>query len=162
MILIWGNDSKEILKKQKQAMRVIHGKHYLSHTDPLFKEAKILKITDLHTQAQLKFCLKYIDGKLPAYFTTFNIKKNSDNHRYNTIHRNDYILPKPYSDSRKLLRNTIPSLLNDLSAPLQEALHSKYDYAIATSFKHEAVNSYSDQLRCPPTNMCWPCSIVFH
>ena len=162
MILIWGHENNEILKKQKQALRIIHNKHYLSHTDPLFKSAKILKVSDLHTQAQLKFCRKFIDGRLPNYFMKLNLKKNSDNHGYDTIHKNSYVLPKPTSEnSRKLLRNAIPSLMNNLPTSLYEALHSDHDYAIATTFKYETLNLYSDQLRCDPGVPCWPCSVVF-
>ena len=48
MILIWGYDNQEVMTKQKQAIRVINSKHYLSQTDPLFKSIKILKVSDLH------------------------------------------------------------------------------------------------------------------
>ena len=113
MILIWGHENAEILKKQKQAMRIIHSKHYLSHSEPLFKSAKILKVSDLHIQSQLKFTRKYIDNKLPKYFMdNLNLRKNSDNHQYDTIHKNSFILSKPKSEgSGKFLRNAIPSLI---------------------------------------------------
>ena len=39
MILIWGENNQEILKKQKQAIRIIHSKHFLSHTEHLFKSS---------------------------------------------------------------------------------------------------------------------------
>ena len=47
MILIWGDNNQEILKKQKQAMRILHSEHYLCHSDPLFKKSKILKVSDM-------------------------------------------------------------------------------------------------------------------
>ena len=162
MTLIWGYDNQEVTTKQKQAIRVINSKHYLSHTDPLFKSTKILKVSDLHIQSQLKFCRKYINGKLPEYFMKFNLKKNSDSHAYNTIHKDSYVLPKPGNESaRKLLRNSIPSLMNNLSASLHEALHSKSDYAIANNFKYETLKTYSDQTRCDPSSSCWPCSVIY-
>ena len=134
----------------------------LCHTQPLFKLSKILKIPDLYTQKQLKFCRKLIDGKLPKYFTDINLKKNSDNHNYNTIRRNSYVLGKPTSEnSRSLLRNAIPSLINNLSTPLYEALHSKHEYAITNTFKYETMNSYIDKGRCDPGTQCWPCSLRF-
>ena len=67
MLLIWGHDSDIVLKKQKQALRIIFSKHCLSHSDPLFKSINALKINDLHTQVQLKFCHKYIHRQLPDY-----------------------------------------------------------------------------------------------
>ena len=75
MILIWGNDMDYILKKQKQAIRIINNKHFLCHTEPLFKSSKILRLNDLRTQSQLKLCRKYITGKLPDYFSNIELKK---------------------------------------------------------------------------------------
>ena len=160
MILIWGHENAEILKKQKQAMRIIHSKHYLSHSEPLFKSAKILKVSDLHIQSQLKFTRKYIDNKLPKYFMdNLNLRKNSDNHQYDTIHKNSFILSKPKSEgSRKILRNAIPSLINSLTPSLKEALYSEHDYTILTSFKYQTLDSYSDKIGCDPSAFCWPCS----
>ena len=104
MILVWGNDSQQILTKQKKAIRIIHSKYYLSHTEPLFRASRILKVTDLHTQQQLQFCRKYITGKLPEYFKAMEFRKNCDNHNYNTTHRNMYIAPKPKTEnSRKMI-----------------------------------------------------------
>ena len=161
MILVWGHDHAELLLKQKQALRVIHSKHYLCHTDPLFKSAKIIKVNDLHTQSLLKFCRKYVNADLPSYFMSMDFKRNCDNHRYNTIHKNSFISAKPGSEkARNLLRYKIPALLNELPANFNEALHSKSDYAITRAFKYSTLNSYSDVMRCPPGSGCWPCSIA--
>ena len=77
------------------------------------KDAKVLKVTDMYRQSQLKLCRKYIDGTLPTYFRNIDMKKNSDIHIYNTIHRNEYVLARPSSESsRKLLRYNIPTIIN--------------------------------------------------
>ena len=136
MLLIWGHNSTEILQKQKQAIRVIHSKHHLCHSEPLFKSAKILKINELYTQSQLKFYRKYINTQLLQYFMSMNFKRNRDNHSYDTIHKNSFISSKPTSESsRNLLRYSIPALLNNLSPVLNEALYSKSDRALPNTFK---------------------------
>ena len=144
-------------------MRIIHSKHYLSHTDPLFKTAKILKLPDLYTQAQLKFCRKYVVSKLPKYFLDLNLRKNSDIHNYDTTHKNSYVLAKPISIeiSRKRMTYVIPSIRNNLSAPLNEAMYSQHDHVIATSFKYQTLSKYSDRVRCDRGVPCWPCSVMF-
>ena len=157
MILIWGNNCQHIQTQQKKALRIIHSKHYLSHTDPLFKSAKILKVNDLFIQQQLQLCRKYINGQLPQYFMDLELKKNSDNHNYNTIHRNMYILPKIKTEiSRRLVKYFIPNIMNNLSITLREALYASSDDTIKIVFKRETINSYSDTVICDsPT--CWPC-----
>ena len=160
MIMIWGHEYSDLLLKQKQAIRIIHSKHYLSHCDPLFKSAKILKVNDMYMQTQLKFCRKYIKAELPEYFKTVNIKRNSDNHRYNTIHKNDYVSGKPNSESgRNLLCHRMPALLNQLSPTLSESLYARSDRTIVSRFKEMTIDSYSDVTRCPPGIACWACSI---
>ena len=43
---VWGNGNNinKLFIVQKRAIRVIHNKRYRHHTDPLFKESKILKV----------------------------------------------------------------------------------------------------------------------
>ena len=85
MILIWGYDHDSILTKQKQAIRILHSKHFLAHTDPLFKQSRILKISDMHTLAQLKFSYKLIHNDLPDYFKVkMPFQTNDDTHSYQT------------------------------------------------------------------------------
>ena len=71
-ILAWGNAKNNLLKKtqtiQKRAMRTIYNKIYNSHTDPLFKESRILKISDLYQLEVMTFMHDIIHGKLPISF----------------------------------------------------------------------------------------------
>ena len=49
-ILAWGNAKASFLRKtqilQKRSLRTIHNKKFNSHSDPLFKQSGILKISD--------------------------------------------------------------------------------------------------------------------
>ena len=49
-------------------MRTIYNKRYNSHTDPLFKESRILNITDLYKLEVMTFMHDNINGKLPISF----------------------------------------------------------------------------------------------
>ena len=46
-ILIWGQNYKRIFKLQKRVMRIITCCKYNAHSEPLFKELKLLKLDDI-------------------------------------------------------------------------------------------------------------------
>ena len=47
-LLVWGFQSMRVEKLQKKAIRVLVNRPYISHTTPIFKELRILIITDLY------------------------------------------------------------------------------------------------------------------
>ena len=72
-ILCWGsvvkeNHSLHIL--QKRALRLITNSNYISHTEPLCKELRVLKVFDMFYVAVWKFYYKLMHNNLPAYFST--------------------------------------------------------------------------------------------
>ena len=71
-ILVWGNAKSCFLHKtevlQKRALRIINCKKFNSHTDPLFKQSGILKLSDLYQLQVLLFMHKYSRDKLPMSF----------------------------------------------------------------------------------------------
>ena len=72
-ILCWGsvvkeNHSLHIL--QKRALRLITNSNYISHTEPLCKELRVLKVFDMFYVAVWKFYYKLMRNNLPAYFST--------------------------------------------------------------------------------------------
>ncbi len=66
-ILAWGYEQSRIFKLQKKAMRIINVSKYNAHTDPLFKNGKLLKIEDILKLNELKFYYKFENGSLPNY-----------------------------------------------------------------------------------------------
>ena len=71
--LYWGsvvreNHSLHIL--QKRASRPITIIKHISHTKPLCKELRVLKVFDMFYVAVWKFCNKLMHNNLPAYFST--------------------------------------------------------------------------------------------
>ena len=67
-VLLWGINIGRIYKLQKWAVRAITSSKYNSHTSPIFKELKILRIHELYKLNILKFYFKYKKNMLPAYF----------------------------------------------------------------------------------------------
>ena len=70
--LLWGCSNKKSISKienlQKKAIRNISLKSFRAHTEPLFKEMKILKFTDKLSYSRGIFMHKYRHGKLPPSF----------------------------------------------------------------------------------------------
>ena len=49
-ILAWEHIAKRLNLIQKRAVRILTASKYNSHTEPLFKQTSILKVTDMHTK----------------------------------------------------------------------------------------------------------------
>jgi hypothetical protein len=71
-LLIWGNANSSILQKtvslQKRAIRIINNAGYNNHTDPLFKNCEILKLSDMYQYHVCLFMDDFINKRLPISF----------------------------------------------------------------------------------------------
>ena len=74
-ISAWGDSSSisHIFKIQKTALRIINNKPFRAHTEPLFKNNKLLKIEDIYKLNVLLFMHDYVYSrhKLPNSFVNF-------------------------------------------------------------------------------------------
>ena len=71
----------------QKAIRILTGSKYNAHTEPLFKQLNLLKISDICKLQEIIFYYKLINNKLPLYFNTFNCQRNSEIHTNNTRQR---------------------------------------------------------------------------
>ena len=55
---------------QKRVLRIITNSNYIAYTEPLFKELKLVKITDLYVIAIWKFYHKLMNNQLPMFFSS--------------------------------------------------------------------------------------------
>ena len=128
-ILAWGNSTCQQLNRllllQKKAMRVVCNTGYLSHTDQLFLDKKVLKVSDLYLFNLGQFMFKLINNELPNVFTDLFISNNAL-HNYPTRQSNFFHLPL----TRTLLAHktfvfTGPKFWNSLDPSLKdiERLH---------------------------------------
>ena len=56
---------------QKKAVRVVHSKSPIAHTNPLFRKINHLRVSDLYACNLLKMCYKLYQNMLPVYFESF-------------------------------------------------------------------------------------------
>ena len=93
---VWGNTYdylvSSIFRTQKKIIRIIKSVSPRCHTEPLFRELKILNCRKLYKFAVNIFIFKCIHNLLPDIFRNwFNL--NSDSHSYFTRHAGDFSLP---------------------------------------------------------------------
>ena len=69
-ITCWGFEWNRILQLQKRALRIMTNSKYNTHTEPLFKELEILKVSDIFDVQCMKFWYKFVNKSLPEYFGT--------------------------------------------------------------------------------------------
>ena len=65
--LVWRTNINRISKMQKRAIRIITHSHYIAHTEPLFKNLKLLKVEDMFSLKILKCLNKLAHNELPPY-----------------------------------------------------------------------------------------------
>ena len=70
-LYLWGFSPKRLIILQKKAVRTISLSRYLSHSTPLFKNLKILKIDDQYSIQLYKLYYKNTNNLLPSYFNSF-------------------------------------------------------------------------------------------
>ena len=83
-ILVWGQNYKRIFKLQKRVMRIITCSKYNAHSEPLFKELKLLKLEDIRKLQELKFYYKLVHKQLPSYFNCISVTTINTVHQHNT------------------------------------------------------------------------------
>ena len=112
-LILWGNESHKVLTLQKKATRLISNSSYISHTNPLFIQHKLLKIGDLFMLKLLKLYYKLCYNLLSCYFDKY---REIIEHEPARILRNNYIhtplIRRLYAERSPLLQ--LIKLINDL------------------------------------------------
>ena len=80
-IHVWSSCSQSLItqmfKLQKKAIRIINGGNYNSHTEPFFKNSKILPVPSFTLFFKLQFMQQYMQGFLPRLFDNIWINSNA-------------------------------------------------------------------------------------
>ena len=124
-ILAWGNANKSDLNRllliQKKAIRIVTNSGYRSHTNVLFFENNILKITDLYLFQLGQFMFKLNRHDLPHIFQDMFLK-NSSVHHYPTRQTDSYHLPLTRTlFAYRTLTFTGPNFWNSLHKDYKDA-----------------------------------------
>jgi len=143
-IALWGGANKRLVKDltvlQKKAIRIINRVHSQEHTDPLFKNNRILKLVDLYDYNVAKLMYRYSSGTVPNALNKI-FKQHGTYHNYQTRNRNNPRIPlSKHSTTIRSIRhkgqkvwseipNTIRQCktLNSFKRKYKSALVGKYE-----------------------------------
>ena len=154
-ILAWGHLAKRLNLIQKRAVRILTASKYNSHTEPLFKQTNILKVTDICTLNEIKFYYKLINKQLPQYFNSFTCEANSDIHGYNTRTRNKlHTLKTNHDFAQKSLRYRIIQTINKLPDNVIGKMRTHSIYGLTNYAKKYFISNYKTE--CTIEN-CYTC-----
>ena len=153
-ILLWGKNTKRVLKLQKWAVRSMTCSKYNAHTDPLFINLKLLKVDDIYKLSALKFYFKYNKDILPNYFNgMFDPLYLS--HQYDTRHREEPVVAIPNTEAaNKSIRYALPKLVSNTSSSVTEKIATHPFTGLSNYAKQYYISQYKPT--CEITN-CWVC-----
>ncbi len=154
-LLLWGYSKSigQLTKMQKKSIRIIHGKPYNYHTEPLFKSSNILKIEDQYTYNVLIFMHQLKAQKLPNAFSYLDYFLNRPNQPH-TRQINLANCKTPRTTFTSLLPfHRFPIIWNDLDA-------SNHDINSVGVFKRKIkasmIDNYANIINCSNNN-CRQC-----
>lgn len=147
----------QISKKQKIAIRCISNSKYNSHTDPLFKELKIMRFEDMKLFHSMQFMHDFRQGLLPSSFANAWQTVGELNQRFPLRNASDYVIPRHRIE---LIRHFpswyIPKLWNEF--PNESGIK---DILSRASFSVKLKQSIFNQLQSTCTiQNCYVCNRV--
>ena len=156
-ITCWGFEWGRLAKLQKKAVRIITNSKYNAHTELLFKDLHLLKITDIFDVQCMKFWYKFSNNTLPKYFRSM-FQYNSS--LYETETRNHdrmHVFPTRTFGARNVLRHRLPELVYQFPADLIRKAKTHSITAFSNHIKHHILESYSYD--CIELN-CYVCNNI--
>ena len=155
-LLAWGFDCNRLIKLQKKILRIISSSKYNAHTEPIFKNLRLLKLEDLMKLNTLKFYFKLKHHKVPFYFESYKVLSQEDIHGKETRFNN--LIPTNVTRTvmqQNCLRQYLPPILNSTTPNiLDKAMTHSYN-GFSNYAKDRFIEDY--KLDCQITN-CYICN----
>ena len=142
-ITIWGGAYKSYLKQstiaQKKAVRYVTNATYNAHTEPLFKQLKLLKLSDMYHFEIAKFMFDLSQNSVPISLNRYFIKPEAI-HNHNVRHINCFRQPKlKLCTSRMSLVWNGSSVWNNLPEDIKSA---SSNHSFKGKFKNYILSKY--------------------
>ena len=155
-IMVWGNHTDKIFKQQKKSLRIITCSKYNCHTNPIFKDLKILKVQDILYQKILKFYFKLKNDSLPRSFNYLTLTHSYDIHHHDT--RANTLLTVPlfkYSFSKQCLSYKVVNTVNKSEKCIIDKITTHSLNGFSNYIKNLCIQNYDTE--CHITN-CYICN----
>ena len=124
-ISVWGSTYPSNLNRifllRKKLIRILSKSAFDAHTEPIFKQLKILKRSDIYRSQIGKFMFSFKKHLLPDAFSEMFLLTNQIHH-YNTRNSNSFYLFSCRANIRQFaIRFQGPKLFNSFSTEIQNA-----------------------------------------
>ena len=103
----YGSHIENIFKLQKKALRIINFEDFRAHTNPLYKDNKILELQDFIKLQNCLFIYDYLNGSLADCFEDYHFRLNSMYFNVKTTNSNLGCLFNPSKKTTKYGLNSI-------------------------------------------------------
>ena len=155
-ILCWKSKLNSVVKLQKKAIRILANEKYNAHTEPIFKQYNLLKVSDIASLQELKFAYKLQNNLLPAYFQNNLFVQNLSIHNYNTRSAGNLHLPRiKHEFAKNSIQFLIPMALNNCPACIKDKISTHSIYGFSKYTKLYYINNYN--AKCTIRN-CFVCN----
>ena len=155
-ILIWGYQNSRILKLQKKALRIITLAKYNSHTEPIFKSLRLLKVNDIFFLRHFQFFHDLLHEKVPKYFLNIPFSTNQNIHNYYTRRqRNIHVYRVKHSFAKKCIRYSIPEIINSAPSCITDKLITHSVHGLKFYIKNKVISEYTDTCQI---QICYICN----
>ena len=157
-LLIWGCNMERIAKLQKRAIRIVSHKHYMAHTEPIFKSLNLLKLEDIYIIRLLKFYFRMVNSNCPPYFLKF-LQSDNRPHQHNTRTRTNNNLQGININHEFANKSIQYNLIKEINAApntfkSKTQTHSLIGYT--NYIKTTMINQYSEICSI---NNCYSCTL---
>ena len=147
-ILTWGSkivNGHKIHILQKKALRIITDSDYIAHSEPICKELRLLKVTDMFQLTIWKLYYKLMNNLLPPYFNSMKPKLPELCNVY-SIRKPTFHLPViRHGFARQLIGYKLLELLNTEPGTLlvSSKVHTHSFIGFKIYIKNKVIDSYS-------------------
>ncbi len=146
-ILTWGFQCDRVIKLQKKVLRILSLSKYNAHTEPIFRELKLLKLQDIIKLQELKFYYKYKNNKLPYYLQNMPFHPNTDTHSYPTrIQYNLHQYKIKHEYAKRCIRYDIPITINNFPSEVLDKIDTHSLQGFAGYVKVYILQTYNNNL----------------
>ena len=150
-ITSWGNmknkEMDRLEKLQKKAIRFVNKSKYNSHTDPLFKQSKLLKLQDIYNIECIKIYLRHKAQILSPYLSN-QLATNAEIHTHHTRQDQDiHNTPITSTLEEQLVNSKIAAAWNKLPHNIKTLGSPSTD-----TLKNHFISKYKDScniINCP-------------
>ena len=117
---------------------------WIAHTEPLFKNLKLLKIEHILKLHELKLYYKFIHIRLPVYLQNLKLDQNSSIHNINTRgQHNIHTTRVQHEFAKHSLRYTLPRTINNTPNIILNKIYTHSLHGFSTYIKNFFIQTYN-------------------